>query len=113
MKHEEDIIGPTCFSNSASVGPTTPKGMEDQKHSMGNLGTPNEMVNGGDNLEKFFDDSERRLEVLQRDKEYYERRNSAMMRKIMALTLQLNTQKEEARKCKNTVTYRFLGDRIA
>ena len=87
--------------------------MEDQKHSMGNLGTPNEMVNGGDNLEKFFDDSERRLEVLQRDKEYYERRNSAMMRKIMALTLQLNTQKEEARKCKNTVTYRFLGDRIA
>lgn len=51
------------------------------------MSTPSDIVQGGENLEKFFDDSERRLEVLQRDKEYYELRNAAMMRKIMALTL--------------------------
>ncbi len=66
------------------------------------VSTPGDLNSGGEKLEKFFEGSERRLEVLQRDKEYYEQRNGAMMRKIMALTLQLSTQKDEARKCKES-----------
>ena len=54
-------------------------------------------------ISKVFSQHEKRLMLLQRDRDIYDAQNKKMMRQIISLTIQLEDAKVEAKKC-NTST---------
>ena len=65
---------------------------------------------GDENIEigKYLDVHDERLELLKRDKKYYDSQNRKMMQKIVNLTTQLEEAKNEAARCKNIYKYIYI-----